>query len=420
LAYFFGRILCIAKQISGIILMQPFDVVVVGAGLAGLQCTRLLAGHGLSVLIVDRKQSLEQGVHTTGIFVRRSLEDFSLPPAFLGPPIRHVTLYSPARRQLQLESPHDEFRIGHMGPLYSRLLKDCQAAGANWLGASAYLGSEPAPGGSLVRLNVAGTAETVVARYVVAADGAASHVARDLGLDANRRWIVGVEEVFAEAPFSGPPRLHAFLDHRLAPGYIAWVAEDGQAMHVGVGGYAAGFQPAAALHRFRASLGGLVSLENARLVERRGGRIPVGGILPNIANARGLAIGDAAGAVSPLTAGGLDPCLRLSELAAKVIWKYLTSGDPAHLAAYDGRLFRRRFLVRRAFRTAYSWAGFNPILEAGCGLLRLPGCKGIGQRVFFGRGSFPDLLAPEPSQSLAKARAVSSGEPQKPQAVAVN
>jgi flavin-dependent dehydrogenase len=400
--------------------MQRFDVVVVGAGLAGLQCARLLAGHGLTVLLVDRKQSLEQGVHTTGIFVRRSLEDFSLPPAFLGPPIRHVTLYSPTRRRLNLESPHDEFRIGHMGPLYGRLLKDCRAAGANWLGSSVYLGTEPAAGGSLVRLNVAGAADTVFARYVVAADGAASHVARDLGLDANRRWIVGVEEVFSEAPLSGPPRLHVFLDRRLAPGYIAWVAADGQAVHVGVGGYAAGLQPASALHRFRSSLAGLVPLENARLVERRGGRIPVGGILPNIANARGLAIGDAAGAVSPLTAGGLDPCLRLSELAAKVIWKYLTSGDPAQLAAYDGRQFRRRFLARRALRAAYAWAGYNPILEAGCGMLRLPWCKGVAERVFFGRGSFPDVLAPSHSRPVAAGRPASSSKPQKPQAVAVN
>lgn len=400
--------------------MQRYDVVVVGAGLAGLQCTRLLAGHGLSVMLVDRKQSLEQGVHTTGIFVRRSLEDFSLPPAFLGPPIRHVTLYSPTRRQLNLESPHDEFRIGHMGPLYARLLKDCQAAGANWLGSSVYLGSQPTTDGSLVRLNESGAEDTVFTRYVVAADGAASRVACDLGLDANRRWIVGVEEVFADAPLSGPPRLHAFLDRRLAPGYIAWVAEDGQAVHVGIGGYAAGFQPAAALHRFRASLGGVVPLEDARLVERRGGRIPVGGILANIANARGLAIGDAAGAVSPLTAGGLDPCLRLSELAAKVIWKYLTSGDPAHLAAYDGRLFRRRFLARRAMRAAYAWAGYNPILEAGCGVLRLPWCRGLAENVFFGRGSFPDVLAPERPRAAAAVRPTSGGKPQKSQAVAVN
>ncbi len=74
------------------------DVLIVGAGLAGLQCARLLAGHGLAVALADRKTSLAQSVHTTGIFVRRSLEDFSLPPAFLGPPIRQVTLYSPAQR----------------------------------------------------------------------------------------------------------------------------------------------------------------------------------------------------------------------------------------------------------------------------------------------------------------------------------
>ena len=275
------------------------------------------------------------------------------------------------------------------------------------------MGSEPALGGSLVRLSVGGQSDTVFARYLVAADGAASRVARDLGLDVNRRWIVGVEEVFAGALLSGPPQLHAFLDHRLAPGYIAWVAEDGQAVHVGVGGYAAGFQPAAALHQFRSSLGRLIPLESARLVERRGGRIPVGGILANVVNARGLSIGDAAGAVSPLTAGGLDPCLRLSELAAKVIWKYLTSGDPAHLAAYDGRLFRRRFLARRALRAAYSLAGYNPVLEAACGALRLPWCKGMAERVFFGRGSFPDVLAPDLPPPAAATKAASSGKTQK-------
>jgi hypothetical protein len=31
--------------------------------------------------------------------------------------------------------------------------------------------------------------------------------------------------------------------------------------------------------------------------------------------------------VSPLTAGGLDPCLRLSDLAADVTAEYLRTGD---------------------------------------------------------------------------------------------
>src|SRR5262249_25644779 len=149
-------------------------------------------------------------------------------------------------------------------------------------------------------------------------------------------------------------KLHCFLDHRVAPGYIAWVAEDGQSVHIGVGGYPAGFQPSLALDQFRSTLGSIVRLRGAALVERRGGRIPVGGILPRLANARGLLIGDAAGAVSPLTAGGLDPCLRLSELAARVAWQFLSTGDPSHLAAYDGRQLRRPYALRSAARRAFS------------------------------------------------------------------
>ena len=94
--------------------MERYDVLVVGAGLAGLHCARLMAGHGLRVLLMDRKSSLDEQIHTTGIFVRRSLEDFALPAAHLGPPIRHVSLYSPAGRRVDLESPADEFRIGRM------------------------------------------------------------------------------------------------------------------------------------------------------------------------------------------------------------------------------------------------------------------------------------------------------------------
>src|SRR2546423_8481000 len=103
-----------------------FDVVVVGAGLGGLQCARLLARAGVRVLIADRKRALDEAVHTTGIFVRRTLEDFDLPADCLGAAVRGVTLYSPARRALALDSEHDEFRVGRMGRLYLRFLADCE------------------------------------------------------------------------------------------------------------------------------------------------------------------------------------------------------------------------------------------------------------------------------------------------------
>lgn len=371
--------------------MESYDVVVIGAGLGGLQCARALAVGGARVLLVDRKRSLDGAVHTTGIFVRRTLEDFDLPEDCLGPVVRDVVLYSPRRRPLALRSPHDEFRVGRMGKLYLRLLDECLERGVAWRPLTRYAGRETEGAASIVHLETGGLTRSVWTRFLVGADGAQSHVARDLGLDLNREWIVGVEDVFCDVPLQGPPCFHCFLDPSLAPGYIAWVVHDGYETHVGVGGYASRFDPAAALEKFRASLKDLVDLSHARRIERRGGRIPVGGVLRRIANGHGLLVGDAAGAVSPLTAGGLDPCMRLSGLAAEVILNFLATDDSAELAAYSGEAFRSRFVSRLAMRRAISGLQQPHLLEAACAVLRLPVFNRLAWQVFFGRGSFPDV-----------------------------
>jgi flavin-dependent dehydrogenase len=89
--------------------MREVDVVVVGAGLAGLHTGRLLARRGLDVLLVERRRSLSAGLRTTGIFVRRTLDDFELPEHLLGPGVRDVLLYPPSlRAPIRLTSDRDE------------------------------------------------------------------------------------------------------------------------------------------------------------------------------------------------------------------------------------------------------------------------------------------------------------------------
>jgi flavin-dependent dehydrogenase len=372
--------------------MEHYDVIIIGAGLAGLHCARLLGKRGLTVLLADRKESLNKSIHTTGIFVRRTLEDFDIPEDCLGPVIRDVTLYSPSRSGMNLASPYDEFRVGKMGQLYKRYLDHCLRAGVTWMPGTRYATHTSATNGLAVRLdNAGGKPHWVTTRYLVGADGANSRVARDLGLELNREWIVGVEDVYTNVPLDGPPRLHCFLDPAIAPGYLAWVANDGEDTHIGVGGYAAMFEPVQALEKFKSSLRGIVDLRNATQLERRGGRIPVGGVLRNIACPQGLLIGDAAGAVSPLTAGGLDPCMRLSTLAAKVIEQYLATGSAEALAAYSGELFRARFASRIWMRRLVSMIRQPMLLELACASLRLPILNSFAWHVFFGRGSFPDV-----------------------------
>jgi len=314
-----------------------------------------------------------------------------LPGDCLGPPIRHVTLYSPGRRSVELVSPNAEFRVGRMALLYNRFLEDCIRRGAEWLPGVRYVEQTTSGHSSIVGFEAGRGVRQIRTRYIVGADGAASRVAENLSLDINREWIVGIEEVITGIPLEGPPRLHCFIDPRIAPGYLAWLAHDGEQVHLGVGGYPSHFDPLNTLKTFRSSLQDKFDFSRAQFLERRGGRIPVNGILRRIANERGLLVGDAAGAVSPLTGGGLDPCLRLSTFAAAVIEEYLESGDKQVLRAYSGELFRARFVSRLWMRRLIANIRDPALIELGWVALRLPILNALVWHIFFGRGSFPDV-----------------------------
>lgn len=372
--------------------MKTFDVVIVGAGLAGLQCAKLLSSAGAKVLLADHKSDLTKGIHTTGIFVRKTLEDFAFPAETLGKPIRNVTLYSPRLHALHLESEKDEFRVGKMDKLYLSFLRDCVSNAVEFAHSTRYVSAETRRGETVVRLEKNGLPIEVKTKVLLGADGTNSPVAKSLGLDENKEWIVGYEEVFHVKNSDSEPRLHCFLDSRLAPGYLAWIADDGEDIHIGVGGYPAGFKPREALKQFKEkAAANFFDAEHAELTETRGGRIPVGGILRKIANENGLLIGDAAGAVSPLTAGGLDPCLRLSAFAAKIIEERLKTDNPQVLLRFSGELFRSRFISRLWMRRVISVFTNQTLLELGCLFLRGRIGKKFAKHVFFGRGSFPDV-----------------------------
>jgi len=371
--------------------MKRFDAVIIGAGLAGLQCAKLLSQKGAKILLVDRKSDLAKGVHTTGIFVRKTLEDFDFPEGTLGKPIKNVTLYSPKLKEISLESEKEEFRVGKMGLIYDEFLQDAVASGVRFARGTSYKGAEMQNGETIVNLEKKGEAYSVVAKVLIGADGANSRVAKDLKLDENKEWIVGYEEVFHSQNISGEPRLHCFLDAKLAPGYLAWIADDGEEIHVGVGGYAADFNPREALKSFKEKTENVFDLRDLELAETRGGRIPVGGVLRKIANENGILIGDAAGAVSPLTAGGLDPAMRLSKFAAEIVWERLQSENPKVLLNYSGELFRARFISRLWMRKIIKTFTNQRLLELGFTFLRGRIGQKFAKHVFFGRGSFPDI-----------------------------
>jgi flavin-dependent dehydrogenase len=177
----------------------------------------------------------------------------------------------------------------------------------------------------------------------------------------------------------------------VAPGYLAWVVNDGRHAHVGVAGYAHRFPHGLrrALDRFTVSAPGLSAGDRPDDVEKRGGPIPVGGVLKHISCRDGLLVGDAAGAVSPVTAGGLDPCLRLSEHAAAVLDEALRTGTTAPLHRYGGAALRARFRGRLMLRTGLSLVRTPTAAQATFTLLRTPAGQLAARSILFGDRSFP-------------------------------
>jgi flavin-dependent dehydrogenase len=101
---------------------------------------------------------------------------------------------------------------------------------------------------------------------------------------------------------------------------------------------------------FLARVKTLFDFSRAEIVERRSGAIPVGGVVRPAAKGRVILVGDAAGMVSPLTAGGIFTALDFGARAADAIADRLAVGGPDPALALP-RLYPK-FRIKRALRRA--------------------------------------------------------------------
>ncbi len=316
---------------------EDYDLLIVGAGFAGLSCARAAALRGCRTLVLESRPDPGARIHTTGILVKEAAEERDVPDALVRP-VHAVRLYSPSLKHVDLYTRGYYFLTTDTPGLMRWLAAEAERAGAEIRCSSRFSGARR-EGGRIV-LEEHG----VAARFLIGADGARSAVAQAFGLGQNRRFLIGMENHYSAAGGLDERFLHCFLDSKLAPGYIGWAAPAPDAIQVGL---ATDDRHRPDIAAFRDRLSTLFGLDEARIVERRSGVIPCGGMVRPFAEGSVMLIGDAAGMVSPLTAGGIRLAFRLGRRAGQLVADHLKRNGPPPqetLARELPSMFRKRLL----------------------------------------------------------------------------
>lgn len=321
--------------------MKPVDLVIAGGGFAGLACARTSALAGLRVVVLDPKPEAGARVRTTGIFTEETRAEAGLPPA-LTRALDGIRLYAPSLRSVDLDGRGYRFFATDTPAVLRWMANRAQSTGAELRWGEGY--QRGARSNEFIHVG----RETT--RFLVGADGAHSRVARDFGLGRNRRFLFGVEEEWEGARGLDESRLHCFLTRTFAPGYIGWIVPGVGVTQIGLAGTAP-FHPN--LPGFRNHLGRLLDLSRARQVGYRAGWIPVGGPVAPSSAPGVMLIGDAAGQVSPLTAGGLRLALRQGASAGQAIAQHIKTFTPLSMPLSKGVPFIRKRLFRRILEQAF-------------------------------------------------------------------
>ncbi|MGE0828399.1 MAG: NAD(P)/FAD-dependent oxidoreductase [Hyphomonadaceae bacterium] len=332
------------------------DILIIGAGFAGLAAAKAAAEAGAHVRVLEAKPEIGARIHTTGILVQEAMDLIGAPET-IARKVEGVRLYGPNRKHRDLTQTGYAFYTTDTAALLRWMAEAARAAGVEIRTGAAFKHGYQQDG----RVAITADGQAHTGWFLIGADGARSRVADAFGLGRNQRWLVGAEREYSAIGSMNPDQLHVVLDSVRAPGYVAWAAAHpceggGLAAQVGLA-VSHGRKPL--IDPIAFEMEGRFGLKRADIYEKRAGPIPCGGLVRPWMRENVALTGDAAGMVSPLTAGGIRTALQHGAELGRAAAKWLKREGPPVDFALMGTLprFGMRPMLRRALDVAPpNWA----------------------------------------------------------------
>ena len=317
--------------------METYDVIIVGAGSAGLMSARELGKRGHKVLLLDRKTDLFSfSFNTLGSFIR--LEDFDLSPDVVAREIDEITFYS-RRFERKFQYP---VKILNKRKLHIELYNALSQEHVTTLTGVYIKSFEQNEQGDIISLTDQHK-NTYSGKIVIDATGTIGYLSRKLGLQPRKLdYATGVE--YNVHYHGNPHEAHLFIGREFEGGY-GWIfpLEDQRAI-IGFGS-----NDEKVIKELKSRLDRILQMPKVKKLLTKdndkceGGTIPVSEVHTRFVKNNLVCIGDSVSQVNPVVGEGYKFILEAACMAVKAIDAALVQNDNALLKAYEAD-WSKRFL----------------------------------------------------------------------------
>jgi digeranylgeranylglycerophospholipid reductase len=313
---------------------NTFDVVIIGAGVAGSYTAKLLAEQGITVLVLEEHREVGRPLQCAGLVTPRVFDLVSdkIRADCLINEVSGAKIYSPTGKELIIDAGKTKGLVIDRIKFDQGIIKEAILAGAQLMvGAKAI---DAKQSGKLVSVKylMNGKSHEVATKLVIAADGVQSQVARWFGLKTPKFIVSGFGAEMTGVDIE-PDYVEIYLGNKVSPNFFTWVIPKSNCRTNGYIAARVGLacrntkKPAYQyyLQLFSHPILG-PKLRSAKPVQYLAGGVPIGTVTKSYHNNLML-VGDAAGQVKPTSGGGIYIGLMCSKYCSETAKVALDNDD---------------------------------------------------------------------------------------------